>query len=113
MGVMADVPAGVAWYGRQRVWAQPERIRDFYAITIEQPIGMLVLTPVTLDRPFFAQLAAGGATPEARAQKYESWGPVYAGLVTGRMPSEFPLRIRQKLTDNLILLIDPIIPPVR
>src|SRR5207237_9242550 len=29
-GIMADVPAGVAWYGRARAWSQPPRLRDFY-----------------------------------------------------------------------------------
>lgn len=113
MGVMADVPAGVAWYGRQRVWAQPDRIKDFYTISVDQPIGLLLLTPVTLDRPFFAQLAVGGVTPEARAQKYQGWGPVYAGLVTGRLPAEFPLALRQALAPNLIVLLDPAILPFR
>ena len=64
-GVMADVPAGVAWYGQQRVWAQPERLRDFYAITLEQPIGELLLTPRTLDRPFFSELDARPVEPAA------------------------------------------------
>jgi hypothetical protein len=113
MGVMADVPAGLAWYGRQRVWAQPDHIKDFYAISIDQPIGLLLLTPVTLDRPFFAQLAVGGIDPRARPKKYEEWGPVYAGLVTGRLPAEFPLTVRQKLEDNLILLLNPAILPFR
>ena len=110
--VMADVPAGYAWYGRQRVWAQPDRIKDFYLIMIERPISLLVLTPETLDRPFFGQLAVNGVSAEARSQKYEGWGPVYAGLVTGRMPPEFPLR-PQKMADNLIILLNPVILPRR
>ncbi len=113
MGVMADVPAGVAWYGRQRVWDQPDQIKDFYTISVDQPIGLLLLTPVTLDRPFFAQLAVGGVTPEARAQKFQGWGPVYAGLVTGRLPAEFPLALRQALAPNLIVLLDPAVMPFR
>jgi hypothetical protein len=112
VGVMADVPAGCAWYGRHRVWAQPDRIRDFYSISMEQPVGALLLTPATLDRPFFAQLAVNGITPEGRSQKYQGWGPVYAGLVTGRMPPEFPLVRPQKLTDNLIVLRDPALFPL-
>lgn len=113
MGVMADVPAGVAWYGRQRVWAQPDHIKDFYRISIDQPIGLLLLTPVTLDRPFFAQLAVSGVNPDVPAQKYQGWGPVYAGLVTGRLPAEFPLPLHQKLADNLIVLLNPAILPFR
>ncbi len=112
MGVMADVPAGFAWYGRHRVWAQPDRIRDFYSIATEQPVGLLLLTPVTLDRPFFAQLAVNGITPEGRFPRYQGWGPVYAGLATGRMPPEFPLVLPQKLADNLVVLRDPRIHPL-
>jgi len=110
--VMADVPAGFAWYGRQRVWAQPDRIKDFYLIAIERPISLLMLTPATLDRPFFGQLAVNGVAPDARFQKYQGWGPVYAGLVTGRMPPEFPLR-PQKMANNLIILLNPAILPWR
>ena len=113
VGVMADVPAGVAWYGRQRVWAQPDRIRDFYAISADQPIGLLLLTPATLDRPFFAQLAARGLDPDAHAEMYQGWGPVYIGLVAGRLPPAFPLRERQKLADNLIVLLNPGLLPTR
>ncbi len=108
--VMADVPAGFAWYGRQRVWAQPDGIKDFYLITVERPISLLVFTPATLDRPFFGQLAVNGITAEAPSQKYQGWGPVYAGLVTGRMPPEFPFR-PQKIADNLIILLNPAIAP--
>jgi hypothetical protein len=107
MGVMADVPAGLAWYGRQRVWAQPEHIKDFYTIAVDQPIGLLLLTPVTLDRPFFAQLAVGSIGPRANPPKFEEWGPVYAGLVTGHLPAEFPLSVTKKLADNLIVLLNP------
>jgi hypothetical protein len=113
VGVMADVPAGVAWYGRQRVWAQPDRIKDFYAISVDQPVGVLLLTPATLDRPFFAQLAARGINPDAHSEMYQGWGPVYVGLVTGRMPPAFPLRERQKLADNLIVLLNPALLPAR
>ena len=113
MGAMADVPAGLAWYGRQRVWAQPDRIRDFHALMTEQPVGLLLLTPLTLDRPFFGQLAVGGLSAESRLQKYQGWGPVYTFLVTGRPPPEWPLTIRQNLTDNLILLHNPGVAPYR
>lgn len=113
VGIMADVPAGVAWYGRQRVWAQPDRLQDFYAISVDQPVGLLLLTPATLDRPFFAQLAAHGIDPEAHSQLYQGWGPVYAGLVTGRLPAAFPLRERQKLAENLVVLLNPALLPLR
>ncbi len=114
MGLMADVPAGVAWYAGTRAWAQPSRLRDFYAITLEQPIGQLLLTPRTLDRPFFSELnartgpTAGALTPGAG--RFGEWGNIYAGLLTGTMPPEFPLRSSQKLAENLFVLFDPSLP---
>jgi len=48
--------------GRQRVWAQPVRIKIFIAITLEQPIGELLLIrargPAILHR---ARVASGTA----------------------------------------------------
>ncbi|MBL9215724.1 MAG: hypothetical protein JNG83_09645 [Opitutaceae bacterium] len=106
-GVATDVPAGTAWYGRMRVWAKPERLRDFSRIIVEQNIGALLLTPVTLDRPFFSELAA--RTDDAISlQDAGGWGGVYAGLVTRRMPPAFPLSLPpQKLTENMVLLVNP------
>ena len=114
-GVMADVPAGVAWYGRQRAWAQPPRLRDFYAITVEQPIGELLLTPKTLDRPFFSELSASPALPAAiiaGPSRFGEWGQVYSSLFTGRLPPEFPLRGSHKLAENLYVLVDSTLPKV-
>jgi hypothetical protein len=113
-GVMADVPAGVAWYGRQRVWAQPGRLRDFYAITLEQPIGELLLTPRTLDRPFFSELAARPVEPATLGRAtdlFGEWGRVYSGIFTGRIPDDFPLNAPQKLAENLYVLLNPALPP--
>ncbi|HYP16297.1 MAG TPA: hypothetical protein VEQ65_03720, partial [Opitutus sp.] len=113
-GAMADVPAGVAWYGRQRVWSQPVKLRDFYAITLEQPIGELLLTPRTLDRPFFSELAARPADPGSllrASDRFGDWGRVYAGLFTGVLPPEFPLGAPQKLAENLYVLLNPALPP--
>jgi hypothetical protein len=113
-GVMADVPAGVAWYARQRVWAQPARLRDFYAVTVEQPLGVLVLTPASLDRPFFSELAphssAGGAGGATRTGE---WGRIYGGLYSGSLPAEFPLAATQRIADNLFVLLNPALPPPR
>lgn len=113
-GLMADVPAGVAWYGGRRVWAQPGRLRDFYAITLEQPIGELLLTPRTLDRPFFSELAARPVEPGSLAllsSHFGEWGRIYAGLFTGRIPPDFPLNSPQKLAENLYVLLNPALPP--
>lgn len=115
-GVMADVPAGAAWYGRQRVWAQPARLKDFYAVTVNQPIGELLLTPHTLDRPFFSELALRGPLAGSLAEtteKFGEWGQIYSGLLTGKVPPEFPLTAPQKLADNLYVLFNPALPPVR
>ncbi|HRI81207.1 MAG TPA: hypothetical protein PLF88_02130 [Opitutaceae bacterium] len=115
-GLMADVPAGVAWYGDQRVWAQPVTMRDFMAVSLEQPIGQLLLTPQTLDRPFFSELAANAGGDGARLTgltRHGEWGGVYAGLLTGRMPRNFPLQAPQRLSENLYVLFDPSLPPPR
>jgi hypothetical protein len=114
-GVMADVPAGAAWYGDQRVWAQPGSMRDFYAVNVEQPMAELLLTPRTLDRPFFSELtprpaAAGQST--ATGQPGE-WGRVYGGIYTGSLPAEFPLGVSQRIADNLYVLLNPALPPPR
>jgi hypothetical protein len=115
-GIMADVPAGVAWYGQTRVWALPPRLRDFYAVTLQQPIGELLLTPRTLDRPFFTELNARPILPGAMSavpNRFGEWGEIYAGLLTGALPREFPLAAPQKLAENLYVLMNPALPPVR
>lgn len=115
-GVMADVPAGAAWYGDVRVWAQPPRLHDFYAITLEQPLGELLLTPRTLDRPFFSELNAKPILPGALttvSSRFGEWGEVYAGLLTGALPHEFPMMAPQKLAENLYVLLNPTLPPPR
>ncbi|MEJ1971666.1 MAG: hypothetical protein WDM96_03980 [Lacunisphaera sp.] len=106
-GVATDIPAGSAWYGQSRVWAKPERLRDFSQIIVEQNIGALLLTPVTLDRPFFTELAARKDDTISLTDT-GGWGGVYAGLVTRRMPPGFPLNLPpQKLTENMVLLVNP------
>ena len=115
-GLMADVPAGMAWYGRQRVWAQPVKMRDFYAVTLEQPLAELLLTPRTLDRPFFTELAARPAPPgslQPVANRFGDWGLIYGGLFTGKLPPEFPLSAPQRLAENLYVMLNPALPPAR
>jgi hypothetical protein len=115
-GVMADVPAGAAWYGRQRVWAQPARLKDFYAISVDQPMAELLLTPRTLDRPFFSELAVRGPLPGSLGgvtERFGEWGQIYSALLTGRVPAEFPLTVPQKLAENLYVLFNPTLPPAR
>jgi hypothetical protein len=115
-GQMADVPAGAAWYGGGRVWAQPGRLRDFYEISLLQPIGELLLTPRTLDRPFFSDLNAKPLMPDslgAVAHRFGEWGEIYAALLTGRVPGDFPLKQPVKVMENLYLLTNPALPPPR
>lgn len=115
-GVMADVPAGAAWYGDQRVWAQPVKLRDFYAVMVDQPIAELLLTARTLDRPFFSDLAARPAPagkPSPAGVYSGEWGRIYAGVFTGSLPEDFPLRVSQRIADNLYVLLNPAVPPVR
>ncbi len=113
-GLMADVPAGMAWYGGRRVWSQPVRLRDFYRITLEQPVGELLLTPRTLDRPFFSELAARPVEPDSLAaatNRFGEWGTIYAGLFNRNFPPEFPLSAPQKLAENLYVMMNPALPP--
>lgn len=106
-GLSSDVPAGTAWYGDLRVWDKPHRFRDFQAVTVQQNIGALLLTPVTLDRPFFTELAARGEDA-IRLTDTGGWGGVYSGLVTRTMPRNFPLNMPpQRLTENMVLLVNP------
>jgi hypothetical protein len=105
---MADVPAGAAWYSGQSVWSQPAKLRDFYEISVEEPFYALVLTPRTLDRPFFAELTRIGSDPGRLGE----WAQVYSALVTRRFPSGFSLIMPQKVADNLYVLFDPRVLPV-
>jgi hypothetical protein len=115
-GLMADVPAGLAWYGRTRVWAQPATLRDFYAVQVEQPTGELLLTPKTLDRPFFSDLNAKSNSPSfltASIPRIGEWGEVYGGLLTGNFPRQFPLSTPRKVTEDLYVLFNSSMSPGR
>ncbi len=102
-GWMCDVPAGAAWYSSSRVWAQPDTLRDFYEVDVDQHQVALVLTPETLDRPFFAQLLDA----EANATRFGEWGKVYTGLISRKLPPSFPLQESRALAPNFQLLVDP------
>lgn len=115
-GIMADIPAGVAWYADAPVWAQPAALRDFHAVTLEQPIAELLLTPRTLDRPFFSELnprGPRGAALDGSPASLGEWGEVYAGLVSGTFPRTFPLRAAHRVAENLYVLLDPALPQPR
>lgn len=106
-GMMSDVPAGLAWYSGERVWAQPEQFLDFAMIMQTQAIGALYLSPAVLDRPYFSelvgedkQLADGGPI------KSPTWGRVYAGIDKEHLPPFFPLQNTVRIMDNIILFTD-------
>jgi hypothetical protein len=108
-GLMADVPAGLSWYGNTRTWAQPATLRDFYAVQVEQPTGELLLTPRTLDRPFFSDLNGKLKAPSfltASIPRIGDWGEVYGGILGGTFPREFPLGSPRKVTDDLYVLFN-------
>ncbi|WOO39744.1 hypothetical protein [Rubellicoccus peritrichatus] len=106
-GLMADVPAGVAWYSQEPVWAQPEQYRDMDGILAYQPIGALYLSPEVLDRPFFGELLQeGGKRSWDDPRRNFSWGAVYATLPSGQVPSFFPLQKSLRIWDNTFVLMD-------
>ncbi len=99
---MADVPAGAAWYAGQRVWARPATMEGFRQVSRWQPVRALVLTPETLARPFFGELAK---TPDAKGADDE-WAAVYRGLAEGRLPQGFPLNVPVRIALDFYVLID-------
>ena len=103
---MADVPAGLVWYTGLSAWAQPADLADFYALSDalhDRPLALL-LTPRTLDRPFWGELTADRRKPDPYRG---NWAQIYGGLVTGRFPPLFRLSQPVQLAGNLVLLRDP------
>ena len=49
----------------------------------------------------------------AASERLGEWGQIYSGLLTGRLPAEFPLTSPQKLTENLYVLLNPALPSLR
>ena len=89
------------------MWNEVSVFPDDLAQHGTQYIGALLLTPTTLDRPFFSELAARGEDA-IKLTDSGGWGGVYSGLVTRRMPAGFPLSMPpQRLTENIVLLVNP------
>jgi hypothetical protein len=42
--------------------------------------------------------------------RFGEWGEIYAGLLTGTMPREFPLKVSHKVAENLHVLLNPALP---
>lgn len=98
---MVDVPGGAAWYGGGAVWAKTDKIEDFYQLSLQQNFTALMLSPRTLDRPYFSELAPSATA----ARNLGSWEHVYAGLNTNQFPPTFTLRRAQRVTDNVFILM--------
>lgn len=98
---MADIPAGAAWYSGCPVWAKTDDLADYYKISLDRPFEALLLSPHTLDKPYFAELAP----VKSSAPNLGEWPLVYTGLNTGRFPPTFTLRRTQRLTDNMFILL--------
>lgn len=107
-GMMADIPAGLAWYSQQKVWAQPTEYEDFIEITLRQNIGALYLSPEILSKPYFSQLVRYDldAGEDFRTQKY--WGAVYGSLQSGDLPDFFPLQVIHQLYSDMYVLENPL-----
>lgn len=106
-GLMADVPAGFAWYSEQRVWSQPDKYEDFVRIVEQQNIASLYLSPQTLNRSIFKELAEVEASLESDSTDWTlGWNAVYAGLIRDEMPAFFPLQKSLRIADNAYLLMD-------
>jgi hypothetical protein len=111
---MADVPAGAAWYSGQRVWMQPATMEGFNYVANWQQVRALVLTPETLAKPYFGELAKprAGAAGVGTAAGASDWAAVYRGLAAGRMPPGFPLSVPIRITPDFYVLVDPGTPGV-
>lgn len=100
---MADVPAGAAWYSGAAVWAVPGKAEDFRKVAGQRPVLAVLLTPRTLDRPFFSELTR---REEGEVASFWQWSDVYSGLASGRLPPGFPLQRVERYAPNLVVLID-------
>jgi len=98
-GVSTDVPAGFRLVRARPRVGQAGAFAGFSQIIVEQNIGALLLTPVTLDRPLFYR--AGGAQWGLN-QPY-GHGRVGRGLRGARhppLPASFPLNMPPQKTDG-------------
>ncbi len=107
-GFMSDVPAGMAWYSQQPVWAQPGEYSDFVETLLRQEIGALFLSPKVLDRPYFSQLLQADLELGDDYKKKRYWGAVYGSLQQGSLPRFFPLSQVQQISTNMYVLSNPL-----
>ncbi len=107
-GFMSDIPAGLAWYSQQKVWAKPDDYGSFVNIFLRQNIGGLLLSPAILDKPYFSKLLPASAELTGGFEETRHWGDIYRGLDRGKLPEYFPLRIPFQLAVNMFVLINPL-----
>ena len=107
-GFMADIPAGLAWYSQQKVWAKPNDYSGFVNVFLRQNIGGLLLSPAILDKPYFSKLLAADAELTGGSEETRHWGDIYRGLEQGKIPDYFPLQIPLRLAVNMFVLINPL-----
>ncbi len=107
-GIMSDVPAGLAWYSQQPVWAQPGEYSDFVAVLLRQDIGALFLSPKVLDKPYFSQLLRADLDSGGKYINNRYWGAIYGSLQQQRVPGYFPLSRVQQISTNMYVLLNPL-----
>jgi len=105
-GVMADIPAGLAWYSQQPVWAQPGDYADFVQVFVRQDIAALLLSPSVLGKPYFAKLLRADLDIGERFADTRYWGAVYGGLQSRKIPVFFPLRRINQLSMDMYVLLN-------
>jgi 4-amino-4-deoxy-L-arabinose transferase-like glycosyltransferase len=82
--ITTDMPWAVAWYGDHGALWLPDKMKDFDTIYDEFcPSGVLLLTPLTLDKPASNLLTGEDA----------DWLPM---VVSPTGPEDFPLNVRAK-----------------
>ena len=105
-GVMADIPAGLAWYSQQSVWAQPSDYADFVQVFLRQDIAALLLSPSVLGQPYFGELLRADLDIGERFKDTQYWGAIYGGLQARKIPEFFPLQTINQLSQDMYVLLN-------
>ena len=106
--IMSDIPAGLAWYSQQPVWAQPGEYAEFVEVLLRQEVGALFLSPKVLDRPYFSQLLRADLDSGGEYLKNRYWGAIYGSLQQQKVPRYFPLSRVQQISTNMYVLLNPL-----
>lgn len=102
-GMISDVPAGMAWYAGERVWAQPTDYEDFARIALHEGISVQLFSADLMDRPFLRELVDLDIDERFRRKSERNWSSVYIGLIEGEMPRFYPLKEVYQISDNMFL----------